>query len=249
MDLVKIRKNENKTEYCIDTQIDKVIDLSYTDIVNISNTVAKNEIFRQYFKVEIETKAGEYSFSNLEQLNEGEYNNFVNEGIEKIRLYVSAYHSKDPQEYLNFTMYIYKDNYASVNIKTLDEIFARGLCGQIISYFTNSETWYSGIFKAVKRFELVSLFIVIFISNLISSLHSMGIRYRYIIFLLGINIFVILVGFIEKFSFIHKTNFVLQKKKSSIFAYFKNPRFWQHVINTIVTVVLTTLANIYFLKH
>ena len=37
MDLVKIRKNENKTEYCIDTQIDKVIDLSQFKIAD--NTV------------------------------------------------------------------------------------------------------------------------------------------------------------------------------------------------------------------
>ena len=249
MDLVKIRKNSNKTKYSIDNDIDKYVDISYEDILNIFDMIVTKEAYKERFKIDIETKSGEYSFNNFDDLNENKYLNFVEEGIERIRVNISSYFSDDLTDYLDFTLYLRKDFLTSINIQTLDELFARGLYSKIYAYITNIETWYSGVFNAVKRFELISFFIVIFIGNLVSSLHAMGIRYRYIIFLLGINLFVLLISIVEKSNFINKTNFVCQKKKSNIFAYFRNPLFWQHVINTIVTIVLTTLANVYILKH
>lgn len=248
MDLLKIIKNENKTEYTIALYVDKFINISYFDVINIVNILVKKDVYREKLEINVETKNGEYRFNDINKLCEDEYKKFEKDGIESITIYIPYYYTKEEKDYLDFRLNLRK-NLISLDIKTLNEIFTRGLYEQVFSYINHLETWYSRIFKIATRLEGVSLFLIFCIGFSLQSLHSIGIGYRYMTFIFVLSSFVLLVNFIEKFNIVHTINFVTEKKSFDLSSYLKSSDFKKHLINTLVTIIITSVINYIVFKH
>lgn len=248
MDLLKTIKKENHTEYSITSFIDKIINISYFDVINIVNMLIIKDVYKERFEIDIETKKGEYSFNDINKLNEAEYRKFESEGIVSITIYIRCYYSKEEKDYLYFRLY-FRQNLISLDIRTLNEIFTRGLYEQVFSYINNLETWYNCIFKIAMRLEGISTLFILCLCFFTPSLHSIGIGFKYIIFMLGLGTLVLLVDFIVKLNIVHTTNFVTEKKSFDLPSYLKSSDFKKHLINTLVTILITSIINYIIYKR
>lgn len=240
MDNLKIKKENDRIEYSISKSITKILSISYDDIKNIENIILDNdETKRDNFKITIETKSGEYSYKNA---NEISFEALINEHIKNIYFRLHIY-SKSTYITLSF----YPNSYPSIKVESLNEIYTRGICEKIVNYLSKNETWYSGLLKILLRYEWLLLSLLLFGYHIIKCFNQNTSQYK-CLFCLYIIIAILLIFTALSKLCLPKTKFIVKIIKSNPLHYFNNPQFWQHVVNTIITIIFTTIVNCFVFK-
>ena len=243
MDLLKLKQEKNKITYSIRTDFNKIVSISRDDIKAIENLFVENdENKRKHFRIDIETSKGKYSFENAEEI---EYQKLLDEKI--IKMYF-AIHIFDDDNYLYTNLDLRNKFYSSVSVESSNEIYTRGLYEKIVTYLSKNETWYSSTLNVLNKYEILCFLLVTFAIPLIEYFHSLGMQYRYLCGIFGIFTIILIIHHVHKI-YAPKTIFILEKSKNKFTNYFKNQQFWEHVINTTITIIFTSIANYIFIKH
>ena len=245
---IKLKVENDKKIYTTKYSSKAIIAISYKDIVTLANIViATSEKNKKHFSLIVTTKNGNYKYNNINNFTLKEYYNFISSGIEEVELCCRSSYYDDEDDYWYIKISLENKYFWTINVDTSKETDAIGLSEKIKTYLTNLEVPFSKFLNIFQKIETLSLWSFILIGIMTPTL-------RYIFnpkYILCIMLIIGIPGYFWIIKNIFYTKKVIYKKEIadiSITKYIKSEQFKQHLINTITTVIITSIVNYFIYK-
>ena len=246
MSTIKLKIDDARTLYKMESNNSSHMIFSIRDIKDIINQISENDISVGNINIHIETSIGEYQYRKVENVN---FEKLIDEGIQNIVLYAQSDKYDKCVDYIRISVRLSRQFGANVTVESVDEIITRGISSKIKAIIDRNEVSYSGLLKSIQNSEWVCALLMVFSIPLVNLFHDIGVRYRYLYAIFGFATCCYVLTMLNKSGVIHKIKFVCAKTNTKWTYYLNNTNFWQHVVNTIISSVITfLLTTLYGIK-